>query len=230
MKFIVFLALSLFLNDLLAQTDCKPYVPITEGSKWEITTYTDNGKENGKAAYELIEKTETDSGTVYTIKSVIYDKKGNVVFDDNFQAFCVNGNYKVDMAFRMNGMGMPKDEDMEMDIKSSNLEFPSMQASVGSTLKDGHLTVNAMSASMPVFTMTVLISERKIEARESKTTPAGTFDCLVLAQKISTKMFMNMESFSKEWYASEIGMIRSESYNKNGKLESYSELTKLEIH
>ena len=41
-------------------------------------------------------------------------------------------------------------------------------------------------------------------------------------------MIMNIEGSSKEWYAEGVGVVRSESYNKNGKLTGYSELTKFE--
>ncbi len=40
---------------------------------------------------------------------------------------------------------------------------------------------------------------------------------------------MSTETYSREWYAKEIGMVRSESFNKNGKLMAYSELTSLDI-
>ena len=46
--------------------------------------------------------------------------------------------------------------------------------------------------------------------------------------KISTKMMIRIKNKSKEWYAEDVGMVRSETYNKRGKLMGYSELTKIE--
>jgi len=51
---------------------------------------------------------------------------------------------------------------------------------------------------------------------------------IVLTQKVSTKM-MIVEGTSTEWYSENVGMVRSESYSKKGKLLGYSELTKLDI-
>jgi hypothetical protein len=41
-------------------------------------------------------------------------------------------------------------------------------------------------------------------------------------------MMVRMKNNSKEWYAENVGMVRSETYNKRGKLMGYSELTKME--
>ena len=68
--------------------------------------------------------------------------------------------------------------------------------------------------------------DRKVEKREDITTSAGTFNCIVISQTISTKMMVRIKASSKECYAENVGMVRSESYNKKGKLLGYSELTK----
>ena len=229
MKYFLHVLIFLFTITLNAQNECSPLVPVTVGSKWEITNYSAKGKEEGKTSYELLEKKETDSGMVFVIKSTAYDKKGEVTYDDQFQALCQDGKYKIDMSFRMSGMGMQNYEGMDIDMKSTNLEFPDMDAPAGTQLKDASLTVNVSTNAMAIMNMVVEITERKIEASESKETPAGKFDCLVLYQKTSMKSVMKSETYSREWYAKEIGMVRSEVYNKNGKLMGYSELTMLEI-
>ena len=129
----------------------------------------------------------------------------------------------------MNGEAMEAYQEMDVDVDASDFEIPSMDVSAGTALKDGSLIVSIGEGSTTLFKMTVLITDRKVEANEERTTPAGTFQCLVLTQKISTKMMIKVEGASKEWYAEEIGMVRSESYNKKGKLQGYSELTKLEL-
>ena len=75
--------------------------------------------------------------------------------------------------------------------------------------------------------MTIYVTDRAVEARESLTTSAGTFDCIKITQKETTKMIVKIQATSKEWYAENIGMVRSESYNKKGKLTGYSVLTKI---
>lgn len=228
MKTTVIIFLSFIAQAVYAQSSCKPYVPVSKGAKWEITNFSAKGKESGKTAFELLDKVEIDNGSTFTIKSVSYDKKGKEVFANTYEAYCKDGKFEFDMAFKMDGASMQAYKDMDVKVDASEFEIPSMDEAVGTVLSDGLLEVQVGTGTVPMFKMTVSITDRKIEAKENKTTSAGTFKCLVLSQKMKTKMIMKIEGSSKEWYAEEVGMIRSESYNKNGKLMSYSELTKFE--
>lgn len=208
--------------------DCKPYIPVSEGSTWEITNYSAKDKETGNAAYELVKKEETSSGTTFTVNFVAYDKKGEETFASKYTAFCEDGKFDFDMAFKMNGAQMEAYKDMDVEVDASKFELPSLDEKPGTALKDGSMTVKIGSGGSTMFTMTVLITERKLEAKESTTTAAGTFECVKLYQKISTKMMVKIETYSREWYAENVGLVKAESYNKSGKLTAYSELTKLE--
>jgi hypothetical protein len=94
-------------------------------------------------------------------------------------------------------------------------------------LKDATLTARVASGGMTLFTMNVEVSNRKVIGQEKITTPAGTFECVKLSQDVKTKMIVNVEASSVDWYAEEIGLVRSESFNTSGKLLGYSELTKV---
>ena len=228
MKILTIALLAFIVNTSSAQTDCKPYVPTSKGTKWEITNYSKKGKETGKVAYELIDKVETANSSTFTIKAVSYDKKGKETFANTYKAFCVNGKFEFDMAFKIDGAAMQSYQTMEVTVDASEFEIPSIDATAGTTLKDGSLVVNVGTGTVPMFKMTVLITERIVETREDMKTPAGTYNCLKLTQKVSTKMLFKIEASSKEWYAEEVGLVRSESYSKKGKLTGYSELTKFE--
>lgn len=212
---------------LTAQVDCRPYIPTSTGSIWEITSYSAKGKETGKTTYELVDKVEDGNDITFTINTVSYDKKGKEIFSSSYDAQCVNGNFELDMAYKLEGGTMQAYQNMDMELDASEFEIPSMDAAVGTALADGSLTVNMTGALG--LTMTVNITDRKVEGKTSYTTPAGDFDCLVLTQNISTKLIVGIKVSSKEWYAEGIGMVRSESYNKKGKMMGYSELTKVEI-
>jgi len=77
------------------------------------------------------------------------------------------------------------------------------------------------------MTMTINISNRKVEAVESLTTPAGTFECYKISYDVATKMMVNVKSKGVEWYTAGIGMIKSETYSSDGKLLGSNILTSL---
>lgn len=219
---IVFLFSSL---TCLSQTDCKPYIPTEKGTVWEITNYSKKGKVTGKIVYELVDKVVSGNDVTFTVNNIYYDKKDKEVYNNTFEAKCVDGTFEFDMTYKMDGASMGAYQDMDVQVDATDFEIPTIDTSPGTQLEDGTLKVDIGGLGI---NMSVLVTNRMVEAQERITTPAGTFDCIVLSQDITTKLLLNVRGSSKEWYAPEIGMVRSESYNKNGKLIGYSELTRLE--
>ncbi|MFP4846852.1 hypothetical protein [Winogradskyella sp. PE311] len=216
------------LNGGFAQNDCKPYIPTKKGTQWELTNYTGKGKVTGKTSYEVIDKIVEGNSATFTINSKSYDKKDKLVFEGEFTAKCIDGVFDIDMDFKMDGNQLKQYKDMALEVDASKLDLPSLDSATGTKLKDGNLTIKAGTDSPISFNMTIDITEREVENREELTTPAGSFDCVVISQKISTKMVVRIKSASKEWYAENIGLVRSESYNKKGKLIGYTLLTMLQ--
>jgi hypothetical protein len=73
-----------------------------------------------------------------------------------------------------------------------------------------------------------LITNRKVEAKESVTVPAGTFDCFKISYNSEIKIgFVKKNYRYITWYAPEVGAVKSEFYSAKGKLEGYSEMTLL---
>ncbi len=230
MRLLLALTIAFFAVTSSAQVDCDVYLPTDKGTKWEMTNYSAKGKETGKVTYELIDKVETDTATIYKIKTVSYDKKGEEQYSSTFEASCNGDHFHYDMDCMIDGEQMAAYKDMDVDVDASELELPKADAAAGTELADGSITIKmGTSTGMPMMKMTVNVTDRKVEGQESKTTPAGTFECTKLTQKVDTRIVMKIEASSTEWYSKDVGLVRSESYNKKGKLTGYSELTKLEV-
>lgn len=70
-------------------------------------------------------------------------------------------------------------------------------------------------------TMTVKGTERKISGKEKLTTPAGTFDCFIMEETVTTKAMMQKEvEKTVSWYAYGVGLVKENTYDKKGKLVS----------
>lgn len=211
-----------------AQTDCKPYVPTEKGNQWELTSFNAKGKETGKISYEVLDKVVDGNTVSYKIKSHTFDKKGKQIFESEFEAKCIDGVFDMSMAMKMDGNQLKQYENMDIEVDASSFEIPEFNTAPGTTLENGTLTVNTGGDSPISFTMTVEVTERKVDSKETLTTPAGSYDCIVITQNIGTKMIVRIKSSSKEWYAENVGLVKSETYNKKGKLMGYSLITKFE--
>ena len=204
----------------LQSQDCTPYFPMKEGAGFEITNYNPKGKVMGRAEHTILSRGESDNGLNVNVSSKIFDKKDEELTSISYEARCVDGVFEIMMsnisAESMSGAGI------NTTIDGDFLDFPS-NPSPGQKLRNGEITIDIND----MLTMTTSVSDRKVEKLEEITTPAGTFNCVKITYNVSTKMVMNIHGSGADWYAEGVGMIRSETYNKSGKMMSYSELTKL---
>jgi hypothetical protein len=116
-------------------------------------------------------------------------------------------------------------EDMEMDISGTDLELPN-DLSVGLELPDSNVSIKISMSGINMNT-TVDMVNRKVEKQESVDTPAGTFDCYVVYSENKIKAMMVKQSMpSRVWFSEGVGMIKQESYKKNGDVMTSTILTK----
>ena len=220
---VVFAALS---NGAFAQ--CNEFYQINEGSNWELETYNAKGKLSGRNQQHVTQYTKTGDGFNTTINSIMFNEKGKELMNGNLEMKCAGGTIYIDMRNFIPEQQLKNMGSYEMTIESENLEIPS-KLTIGETLKDGSINMTATNSPLPMK-MTVNITDRKVEGKESITTPAGTFDCYKISSKANFKnqmgVTMNFQFSSIEWLAPKVGIVKSESYDKNGKMNGYTILTK----
>jgi len=206
--------------------ECHVYFPMEEGAEIEMTNYDKKDKVTGTYTQRIEEKEVDGDNLNITILQKVFDEKGELVHEGNFGMRCEDGNFYLDMNSFLNQEMMSTYEGMELQVDSEDLEIPS-DLSVGETLPDANIAVAISNQGMKMMTITVDITERKVEAKENVTTAAGTFECLKMTYHISTKMGLRVQGNVKEWIAKDVGVVKSENYSKKGKLQSYNLLTGL---
>jgi hypothetical protein len=224
---ILFALFACTLGNVFAQ--CNEFYQIDNGSAWEMETYNAKGKLSAVNKQKVTAYSKNGSGFAATINSAIYNEKGKEQMKGDLEMKCENGVVYIDMRNFIPEEQMKNMGNYEMKVESENLEIPS-SLSVGQTLKDGSVTLTATNSPLPM-NMNVMITERKVVAKESITTPAGTFDTYKITSKATFKnkfgVSMTFEFSNVEWLAPKVGVVKTESYNaKNGKLNGYSILTK----
>ena len=213
------LAFALGINILFAQEGCSKYYPFEQGTKFQITNYDKNDKPAGVIDY-IVKESDGDTAL---FAYEMHDDKGELILTSEYAILCENDGISIDFrSLAAPGM-MEQYQDMEVDLSGTNLYLPN-DLSVGQTLPDADLLMNVSMAPINMK-LTVRIFDREVVGEETITTPAGTFDCIILKQNSETKMGMKVSGSSKEWYAAEVGLVKQESYNKKGKKIASSVLT-----
>lgn len=227
-KPLLFISFVIFtFTTIVAQDSCSKFYPMEEGSAFQYTNYDKKGKPEGTVDYVISKVSSEGSATVATLDLKYTDKKGKDLFESNYNITCENGTVRIDYKslFPSQMMQQYSDMDIDMDITGTDIELPN-DLTVGEKLADANVSV-ALSMGGIKMNTTVDQTNRKVEKKESISVAAGTFDCyLVTETTISKTMGATIEMESKMWLAEGVGMVKQESYKKNGNLMSHTELSK----
>lgn len=210
---------------LVAQ-ECEPYYLVNQGAVREMASYDKKDKLTGTSVQTVKEVNTTDARTNWTIGVVEKDAKGKELSSGDLHMSCENGIFKMDMKNFLDEETLKSFEGMEVTMDATDLDYPVVLLP-GQSLPDGSITVKVTNQGMPIMTMIVRIYDRKVEAIEDMTTPAGTFSCYKITQSIDTKTVFSITLKSTDWIAKKVGTVRSETFDKNGNLSGYMVLTSM---
>lgn len=225
-KSALFLMIFIFIQAInVSAQNCVYYIPSKQDAKWEIKHFDGRGKLTHIVKNKLKEITTTDSSSKMLIESESFDFRGKWIGKNSFAAGCEHGTFYVNMRSNIDHNGMNNLKNMKVKINADDLNFPT-SSQLGQALNSGKFTIDAQMQGMPgEFKMSVNVYNRKVEGNETVTTAAGTFDCVKISYSMKTIMMVEIKAKGVEWYAKDVGLVKSESYDLKGKLLNYSLLS-----
>ncbi len=206
--------------------DCDIFKDFKEGTKTKMVHYDKKDKMTGFTETTVTEKKKLSNGVSISFHQV-YDDTEEYTFESGLRIECIDGEVRYDMEKFLDPTTMTAYEGMELDVTSDDLTIPS-GSKPGDVLNDGVLKVVVNTGSPVKVTITATISNRQVVSKEKLETPAGKFDCLKISYDILTQVaFIKIKGSTVEYYDSNYGVVRTESYSKKGKLTGYSVLEEI---
>lgn len=220
------LSSSLLVKQNLKSQDCEFYFPVEKGTKVEMTDYDKKGKVTGVGTSTVIEKLQV--GAAQEVKvAVEYKATGtDKPFTSEYSVKCENGEFYINMNNFLDKNALAGYQNMDITVDAEQMTLPS-KLTAGQVLGNGRVTAKIASSGVNLMTMNTLITNRKVEGFESVTTPAGTFDCVKITYDLEAKVMFKVNMSCKQWYAKNVGAVKTENYDKKGKLESSQMITKI---
>jgi len=234
-------ALSLLLCCLLsvtiskAQSDCSEYQLLRENAVYELLSYNHKDKPTGRITYNVKTLERSGGKLEATVHSQVYDEKGKLASEGDFKIGCESGSIWMDMNSLMSRQSAVEGQpDMEMIMEGDKMLYPD-KLQAGQKLDDGTMTMEMKNKGngQSMMTMVMKVTGRTVEGKESISVPAGTYDGYKIRYNTEMEnraMGMKMPGMrmeTVEYYVPKVGMVRSETY-RNGKLQSYTVLSKIE--
>jgi hypothetical protein len=201
-KFVLLSALILIVLKMFAQ-DCSQYVYMQKGKTIESTAYTGNGAVMGKSVSFVADVTTANGTTTGTVVAENFDRNGKSRGKRNITYKCTGGSFSYDMSSANSQQGGAK-------FNTGNMAYPAAMK-VGDHFNDFNVQME-MNIGGKTVESTSKITDRTVVARESLTTPAGTWDCLKITYNTTVTMQgMNMPTQTvktTEWYVPNFGIVQ----------------------
>ncbi len=227
MKYILLTCIIVFSLTLLSSgQDCSFYYPQLVGARLLYQHYDKKLKPTGKSSHEVIAYNKTTTGAIATIKVESFDEKDKLLGESTIEVKCEAGVFYFDMKSFISPETLTAYKDMDIVVTTDNLEMPHL-LKAGEKLKDGSLIMDISTNGFKIMTISVLVTDRVVESQESVTTPAGTFSCYKISEKVTSKVGLTVVSNNSEWYCEDVGLVKSETYSSDGTLASRTELIEL---
>lgn len=219
MKLAAILTFLFFCGAIYSQ-DCSNYYYFQNNKTIEMTITNNKGKESGKMIYKISDSKKNGSSVSATVNSEFIDNKGKTGMQATNKVQCVNGVMQMDMKFLIPA-GQQQTQTGSAAASDVYLEYPA-NMNAGDQLKDGHLSMDSESQGGVKSSIEIDITNRKVEGKESVTTPAGTWECykITSSNKITSRIAgigIPIKMEVTEWFAPGFGIVKTES--KTGKTE-----------
>jgi len=217
---------TVFFNKSLKAQDCDFYFPTEKGTIVESTYYDKKNKETSKLYQKVLDYSKSNGITEIKIENRVKTEESDSMMMQEYSMRCENGEYYINMDSYLNQETLSAYQSMEIDVDADNMTIPA-NLSEGQVLNEGRVSATISNKGVKIMTMNVIIKNRKVEGFEKLTTPAGTFDCVKISYDMEMKMIFKVKASAVQWFAKDIGVVKSENYNKKGKLESTQIITNI---
>jgi hypothetical protein len=204
------------------------FFPTKEGTVLTYKSFDKKDKLTFEVKYTIkkVNISGNDLDITYLCESL--DNKEKLVFKEEITIHQSGDVLYLDMGNFINKAAFQQEGEIpaEVEVKGNNMQIP-LNPQPGQTLPDANVE---MSMKMGFVNMWVAadITNRKVESIEDITVAAGNFNCYKFTSDInSVALGIKVKASSAEWYAKGIGTIKSETYDKNGKLVSHMELVSI---
>lgn len=205
------------------------FFPTKEGTVLMYKTFDKKDKLSGTVKYTIkhLSVNGSDMDITYQIESI--DPKDKLVFKEEITIQQKGDKLYFDMSNFINKAAFQQEGVIpaEIEITGNNMEVPS-NPNPGDLLPDAHVEM-ALKMGFVNMKMSAYVTNRKVEAIEDITVAAGTFKGYKFSCDVnSTVMGIKVSSKNNDWYAKGVGIVKSENYDKNGKLQSRTELVEMQ--
>ncbi|MCS6929164.1 MAG: hypothetical protein NZM43_06670 [Saprospiraceae bacterium] len=210
---------------LQAQTCSEMFDSFRKGVIFEYTSYDKKNRAQTISTHRInsVERIK-DTLIAHADVTIKQAKGGKEIHNYSMPLKCHQGVLFMSMRSFVPIGQMSENPEVQLEIKGGDLTFPN-KLKIGQTLPNAEMEVTMRMGKVQMMKNRYLIKDRRVEAEETITTPAGSFNCYKISYNLEYQLFGLQTMRNEMWYAPPVGTVKSVSFNGKGEVESRMELT-----
>lgn len=204
------------------------FFPVKEGIVLLYKTFDKKDKAVNTVRYTVKQVRQDGSNLDITYLCESYDAKEKPLFKEEITIHQKGDKLYFDMSNFINKAAFQQNGEIpaEVQVTGNEMEIP-VNPSPGDVIPDARVEM-ALKIGFVNMKMSADLTNRKVEGIEDITVTGGTFKCYRISSDVnSSAMGLKAKSRSLDWYAKGIGVVKTESYDKNNTLQSHTELCEI---
>ena len=212
---------------LAGQNQCSSYFPFIEQKKLEYVNYNKKGDPAGTTVLLVTVVDDIVNGLEAQVESTFLDDQQEIISECTYQVACIDDELHMDVSNVMSPKLTATYSHLEVTISGDAFTLPA-DWEAGLALPDASNHIKAGAEGLNLMSITIHATNRRIIGEETVKTQAGSFEAIRLEYDLSMKMVIRKSFHLTQWYARDVGIVKSESYNNKGKLIDSMELISVE--
>ena len=217
MKRLMFALLTLLM--VLGAKAQEPFYLQKEGVKLGYTITDKKGKVDGYSESKVVSVKSSGAQTAVTMQTMVKDKNGKALLQNPYELSVTIENGTVIMSPKALVGKIVEG----LSINGEDLKVP-VNLTTGAPLNDYSITMGIAGINT-----TSQITGVKVVAEETIEVSGHSIPCVVVESTASVKVLgIKRNSLQKTWYGRGIGIVKLETYDNKGKLETTQALTSID--
>lgn len=226
MKKFILLATILSIVASIQAQDCFKYYPSKPGMVIEQSSYDKKDKLVATTKTTVLNRRTEEGAEIIKYKVESHAVESDTTFENVYEVKCDNDTIYFELG-NLFDESIYENQGLETKISGDVLTTPSNLVE-GQELKGGAMSIEISKEGETVMSVEVTISNRKVESIGKIKTPAGNFKAAKISYDVLTVMgFIKTKSHVVEWLNEDYGNLKTENYDKKGKLQSYQVVTNI---
>jgi len=214
--------------------DCKNYYFLHNNTEVQMTIYDGKGDKSAVQTWVVNNVNADGNGTRSTVTATMVNAKGQEIVKSTGTYRCQDGRLMADirmvLPYNQEAQGQQPQPTSTAKLEEAYVEYPA-EMTEGMQLPDAIFDMEVTTAGAPSVAR-IEMTNRKVVGKEKVTSDAGSWDAYKITYDAEMKMriaglSVPMTMKATEWFVPGFGVVKSESYNKKGKLRGSTLLTAL---